>query len=56
VTPAIRKLIASRAATEAIHDAAVAEGMVDLKGYAAILLTEGLTTVEEVTSVVSVRD
>ena len=56
VTPAIRKLIASRAATEAIHDAAVAEGMLDLKGYAALLLTEGLTTVEEVTSVVSVRD
>jgi type IV pilus assembly protein PilB len=56
VTPPIRKLIAARAATEAIHDAAVAEGMLDLKGYAAMLLTEGLTTVEEVTSVVSVRD
>ena len=56
VTPAIRKLIASRSTTEAIHEAAVAEGMLDLKGYAGILLTEGLTTVEEVTSVVSVRD
>ena len=56
VTPTIRKLIASRATTEAIHDAAVAEGMIDLKSYSAMLLTEGLTTVEEVTSVVSVRD
>jgi len=56
VTPAIRKLIAARAATEAVHEAAVAEGMLDLKGYASMLLMEGLTTVEEVTSVVSVRD
>ncbi|MEX2272162.1 MAG: ATPase, T2SS/T4P/T4SS family [Vicinamibacterales bacterium] len=56
VTPAIRKLIASRATTEAIHEAAVAGGMLDLKGYASMLLSEGLTTVEEVTSVVSVRD
>ena len=56
VTPALRKLIAARAATEAIHETAVGEGMLDLKGYAAMLLTEGLTTVEEVTSVVSVRD
>jgi type II secretory ATPase GspE/PulE/Tfp pilus assembly ATPase PilB-like protein len=56
VTPAVRKLIAARASTEAIHEAAVAEGMIDLKSYAAMLLTEGLTTVEEVTSVVSVRD
>ena len=56
VTPAVRKLIAARAATEAIHEAAVAEGMVDLRRYAAQLLTEGLTTVEEVTSVVSVRE
>jgi len=29
--------------------------MIDLTRYAAILLTEGLTTVEEVTSVVSVE-
>ncbi|MDQ3068180.1 MAG: Flp pilus assembly complex ATPase component TadA [Acidobacteriota bacterium] len=56
VTPAIRKLVAARASTDAIHDAAVAEGMVDLRRYAALLLTGGLTTVEEVTSVVSTRD
>ena len=56
VTPAIRTLIAARATTEAIHEAAVAEGMVDLRRYAALLLTEGRTTVEEVTSVVSVRE
>ena len=56
VTPSIRKLIASRSSSEAIHEAAVAEGMVDLRRYAAMLLTEGLTAVEDVTSVVSVRD
>lgn len=56
VTPSIRKLIAARATTEAIHEAAVAEGMIDLKGYASMLLLDGQTTVEEVTSVVSVRD
>ncbi|MBA3948757.1 MAG: Flp pilus assembly complex ATPase component TadA, partial [Acidobacteria bacterium] len=56
VTPAIRKLIAARAATEAIHETAVAEGMIDLKHYAGLMLTAGLTTVEEVTSVVSVRE
>lgn len=56
VTPAIRKLIAARAATETIHDAAVAEGMIDLKHYAGLMLAAGLTTVEEVTSVVSVRE
>jgi hypothetical protein len=31
-------------------------GMLDLKHYAALLLTEGLTTVEEVMSVVSVEE
>jgi type II secretory ATPase GspE/PulE/Tfp pilus assembly ATPase PilB-like protein len=33
---------------------AIEEGMIDLKRYAAWLLAQGLTTVEEVTSVVSV--
>ena len=56
VTPAIRKLIAARATTESIHEAALADGMIDLKAYAAMLLADGLTTVEEVTSVVSIRD
>ena len=42
------------ARSEDIHAAAVEEGMIDLKRYSAWLLTEGLTSVEEVTSVVSV--
>ena len=54
VTPRIRALIGSGARSEDIHAAAVEEGMVDLKRYSAWLLTEGLTSVEEVTSVVSV--
>jgi type IV pilus assembly protein PilB len=54
VTPRIRTLIGSGARSEEIHAAAVEEGMIDLKRYSAWLLTEGLTSVEEVTSVVSV--
>ncbi|HET9468109.1 MAG TPA: hypothetical protein VFO48_06855, partial [Vicinamibacterales bacterium] len=54
VTPRIRALIGSGARSEDIHAAAVEEGMMDLKRYSAWLLTEGLTSVEEVTSVVSV--
>jgi type IV pilus assembly protein PilB len=56
MTPALRHMVAGGATAEAIHEAAVAGGMLDLKRYAAVLLTEGLTTVEEVTSVVSVRE
>ena len=44
----------SAARAEDIHAAAVEQGMMDLRHYAAWLLTEGLSTVEEVTSVVSV--
>ena len=33
--------------SEDIHAAAVEQGMIDLRHYAAWLLTEGLTTVEE---------
>jgi type IV pilus assembly protein PilB len=55
VTPRIRTLIGSGARSEEIHAAAVEEGMIDLKRYSAWLLTEGLTSVEEVTSVVSVE-
>ena len=40
---------------EEIHAAALEQGMIDLKRYAALLLIEGLTTVEEVTSVVSME-
>ena len=55
VTPRLRAMIGSAARAEEIHAAAVEEGMIDLKRYSAWLLTEGLTTVEEVTSVVSVE-
>jgi type IV pilus assembly protein PilB len=54
VSPRIRTMIGSGTRSEEIHAAAIEEGMVDLKRYSAWLLTEGLTTVEEVTSVVSV--
>lgn len=55
LTPALRTMVGSRALAEDIHTAAVKEGMVDLRRYAARLLLEGLTSVEEVTSVVSVE-
>jgi type IV pilus assembly protein PilB len=54
VTPRLRTLIGSAARSEDIHAAAVEDGMIDLKRYSAWLLTQGLTSVEEVTSVVSV--
>ena len=54
VTPRLRAMIGSGARSEDIHAAALEEGMIDLKRYSAWLLTEGLTSVEEVTSVVSV--
>ena len=54
VTPRLRAMIGSAARSEDIHAAAIEEGMIDLKRYSAWLLTEGLTSVEEVTSVVSV--
>ena len=56
MTPALRPLVARGAAAEEIHAAAVAGGMIDLKAYAALLLSEGLTSTEEVTSVVSIAD
>jgi type IV pilus assembly protein PilB len=56
LTPALRQLVSSGATAEAIHAAAVSDGMIDLKRYAALLLIEGLTTAEEVTSVVSMRE
>ena len=54
VTPRIRALVGNGARSEEIHAMAIEEGMIDLKRYAAWLLAQGLTTVEEVTSVVSV--
>jgi type IV pilus assembly protein PilB len=56
MTPALRALVARRAPAEEIHATAVTAGMVDLKRYAAGLLAEGRTSVEEVMQVVSVRD
>lgn len=56
MSPPLRQLVVSRASADDIHAAAVDHGMIDLKGYSALLLREGLTTTEEVTSVVSVTD
>ncbi len=56
ITPSLRALIGRGAGAEEIHAAALAEGMVDLKRYAAAMLLEGRTSVEEVMQVVSVRD
>jgi type II secretory ATPase GspE/PulE/Tfp pilus assembly ATPase PilB-like protein len=54
MTPRLRELVGSGARAEEIHAAAVEQGMIDLRHYASWLLTEGLSSVEEVTSVVSV--
>jgi type IV pilus assembly protein PilB len=51
----LRGMVGRGARAEEIHAAALANGMVDLKRYAAMLLAEGLTTVEAVTSVVSIE-
>jgi type IV pilus assembly protein PilB len=51
----LRQLVGRGALAEEIHAAALGGGMIDLKRYAAILLTEGMTTVDEVTSVVSIE-
>jgi type II secretory ATPase GspE/PulE/Tfp pilus assembly ATPase PilB-like protein len=52
----LRSMVAKGASTEDIHATAVKNGMIDLKGYAGILLREGLTSVEEVLQVVSVQE
>ena len=56
MTPPLRQLVARGASAEEVHAAALAAGMIDLRGYAAIMLAEGQTTIEEVTSVVSMSD
>jgi type IV pilus assembly protein PilB len=48
----IRKMIATQALTEEIHECAVRHGMVDLKAYATQLLLDGETSLEEVMQVV----
>jgi type IV pilus assembly protein PilB len=52
---ALREMVSRGARAEDIHATALASGMIDLKRYAALLLMEGLTTVDEVTSVVSIE-
>jgi type IV pilus assembly protein PilB len=52
----LRQLVARGASAEEIHAAALAAGMIDLRGYSAIMLAEGQTSIEEVTSVVSMQD
>jgi type II secretory ATPase GspE/PulE/Tfp pilus assembly ATPase PilB-like protein len=52
----LRQMIAHGAPAEEIHAGAIAGGMTDLKAYPARLLAAGLTSVEEVTSVVSIQD
>ena len=54
MTPALRAMVGRGARAEEIHAAALEQGMIDLKAYAALLLLGGQTTVEEVTSVVSI--
>ena len=56
MTSALRQLVARGSAAEEIHAAAVAGGMIDLKAYSAQLLVDGLTSTEEITSVVSIQD
>ncbi len=51
----LRAMVGSGARAEEIHAVAVEQGMIDLKRYAALLLTNGLATVEDVMSVVSVE-
>ena len=55
MTASLRAMVGRGARAEEIHAAALEQGMIDLKRYAALLLIEGLTTVEEVTSVVSME-
>jgi type IV pilus assembly protein PilB len=52
----LRSMVAKAALTEDIHNAALRIGMLDLKKYAALLLLNGDTSVEEVLQVVSVQD
>ena len=56
MTTELRSMIAKGAHTEEIHATAIKNGMIDLKGYAGILIREGKTSVDEVLQVVSVQD
>jgi len=52
----LRQLIVKGIPAEELHAAAVAGGMIDVKRYAALVLAEGLTSTEEVTSVIAMGD
>ncbi len=52
----LRRLVANGANTAEVRDCAIKNGMMTLQSYASYLLTEGLTTAEAVTAVVSVSD
>src|SRR5437868_891883 len=52
----LRQMVAKSALTEDIHRRALELGMLDLKKYAALLLLNGDTSVEEVLQVVSVQE
>ncbi len=52
----LRKLVAQGGASEAVTEAAVENGMKRLKDYSVWLLEQGLTTMDEVLQVVSVRE
>ena len=55
MTARLRSMVGEGARAEEIHAAALDQGMIDLRRYAALLLVEGLATVEDVMSVVSVE-
>ncbi len=52
----LRKMVAQGASAEAVTDQAVKDGMTCLKDYSIWLLEQGLTTMDEVLQVVSVRE
>jgi type II secretory ATPase GspE/PulE/Tfp pilus assembly ATPase PilB-like protein len=52
----LRQLIVKGIPAEELHAAAVAGSMIDVKRYAALVLAEGLTSTEEVTSVIAMGD
>lgn len=52
----IRKLVATGASAESITAAGIENGMKTLKDYSVWLLEQGLTTMDEILQVVSVRD
>jgi type IV pilus assembly protein PilB len=56
MTPALRTLVGQGAQTDVLHAAAVEAGMIDLKHFAALLLMNGHTTVDEVARVVSLAE